>query len=51
MRLQNWSRNAQKKVELMRYLLDTSALLAHFRQEKGWETVQAIFEDEAAEIV
>lgn len=35
----------------MRYLLDTSALLAHFRQEKGWETVQAIFENEEAEIV
>ena len=35
----------------MRYLLDTSALLAHHRQESGWETVQAIFEADEAEIV
>ncbi len=35
----------------MRYLLDTSALLAHHRQESGWETVQALFESEEAEIV
>ena len=28
----------------MRYLLDTSALLAHHRQESGWETVQVLFE-------
>jgi predicted nucleic acid-binding protein len=26
------------------YLLDTSALIAHYRQEPGWEQVQAIFE-------
>lgn len=26
-------------------LLDTSAILAHHRQELGWERVQAIFED------
>ncbi|MCS6828451.1 MAG: PIN domain-containing protein [Caldilinea sp.] len=30
----------------MRYLLDTSALLAHYRQESGWEQVQALFEQE-----
>ena len=30
----------------MRYLLDTSALLAHFRQESGWEAVQTLFESE-----
>ena len=35
----------------MRYLLDTSALLAHYRQEHGWEMVQAVFEDNEAEII
>ena len=35
----------------MRYLLDTSALLAHHRQESGWEAVQAIFEADDAEIL
>lgn len=35
----------------MRYLLDTSALLAHYRQESGWETVQALFEDDMAELI
>ena len=35
----------------MRYLLDTSALLAHYRQEHGWEMVQAVFEDDEAEII
>lgn len=35
----------------MRYLLDTSALLAHHRQESGWETVQAIFETDEVEII
>ena len=34
----------------MRYLLDTTALLAHYRQELGWEAVQALLEDTAAEI-
>ncbi len=34
----------------MRYVLDTSALLAHFRGESGAQGVQSIFEDEAAEI-
>ncbi|MCU0500467.1 MAG: PIN domain-containing protein [Anaerolineae bacterium] len=35
----------------MRYLLDTSALLAHHRQESGWEAVQALFEADEAEII
>jgi predicted nucleic acid-binding protein len=30
----------------MRYLLDTSALLAHYRQEAGWEQVQSLFEED-----
>lgn len=34
----------------VRYLLDTSALLAHYRQEAGWEAVHALFEDDAAEL-
>ena len=34
----------------MRYLLDTSALLAHHRQEPGSEAVQAIFEEAEAEV-
>jgi len=28
----------------MKHLLDTSALLAHHRQEPGWEKVQAVFD-------
>lgn len=35
----------------MRYLLDTSALLAHYRQEAGWDVVQALFESDDAEII
>ena len=35
----------------MRYLLDTSALLAHHRQEGGWEAVQAILEADETEVV
>ena len=35
----------------MRYLLDTSALLAHYRQETGGEMVQALFEADEAEII
>ena len=42
MRWPNWSKNALQRAEPMRYLLDTSALLAHHRQERGWEMVQAI---------
>lgn len=34
-----------------RYLLDTSALLAHFRKEFGWQGVQAVFEEADAEIL
>ncbi len=34
----------------MRYLFDTSALLAHYRQEAGWETIQRLFEDAEAEL-
>lgn len=33
-----------------RYLLDTSAILAHYRKEVGWETVQGLFEDREADI-
>lgn len=32
----------------MRYRLDTSALLAHYRQERGGEAVQRLFEEEEA---
>lgn len=35
----------------MRYVLDTSALLAHYRQEPGWQDVQALFEAEEAELI
>jgi len=33
------------------YVLDTSALLAHYRQEVGWSEVQALFEAEEAELI
>lgn len=35
----------------MLYLLDTSALLAHYRQETGWQAVQALFEDQDAKLL
>jgi len=35
----------------VRYLLDTSALLAHFRQEAGWEQVQSLFESKDTEAI
>lgn len=35
----------------MRYVLDTSALLAHYRQEAGWQEVQALFEADEAELI
>ena len=35
----------------LRYLLDTSAFLAHFRQESGWTRVQAMFEAGESEIL
>jgi predicted nucleic acid-binding protein len=34
-----------------RFLLDTSALLAHWRQEPGWPRVQAFFEDGEVEVL
>lgn len=35
----------------MRYLLDTSALLAHYRQEAGWEEVQALLQAGGMELL
>ena len=35
----------------MLYLFDTSALLAHYRREAGWQQVQAIFDDANADIL
>ncbi len=35
----------------MRYVLDTSALLAHYRQEAGWQAVQTLFEGDEAELI
>lgn len=35
----------------MSRLLDTSALLAHFRNESGAERVQALFEEDGAELL
>ena len=32
----------------MKYLLDTSALLAHFRDEQGAEKLQDLFDSKAA---
>lgn len=34
-----------------RFLLDTSALLVHYRREPGWERVQALFEESDTEIL
>jgi predicted nucleic acid-binding protein len=34
-----------------RFLLDTSALIAHNRQEPGWKRVQALFEETDSEIL
>ena len=36
---------------MQRFLLDTSALLAHFRQERGGELVQALFQEIDTEIL
>jgi predicted nucleic acid-binding protein len=36
---------------MQRFLLDTSALLAHFRQEPGGELVQALFQEVDTEIL
>ena len=35
----------------MRFLLDTSALIAHNRQEPGWSRVQALFEEDGSEVL
>ncbi len=35
---------------MSRYLLDTSALLAHFRQEAGWQEVLALLEANDTEV-
>lgn len=35
----------------MIYLLDTSALLAHYRKESGWEQVHALFTGDDTEII
>lgn len=35
----------------MRFLLDTSALIAHHRQEPGWARVQALFDEAGSEIL
>jgi predicted nucleic acid-binding protein len=34
-----------------RFLLDTSALLAHYRKEPGGDRVQALFEESGAEVL
>jgi len=36
---------------MKRFLLDTSALLAHYRQEPGWARVHSLFEEDDAEIL
>jgi predicted nucleic acid-binding protein len=36
---------------MTRFLLDTSALIAHYRQEPGWSRVQALFDTEGSEIL
>jgi predicted nucleic acid-binding protein len=35
----------------VRYVLDTSAVIAHYRQEVGWEAVQGFFEADDTEIL
>ncbi|MEA2561691.1 MAG: hypothetical protein QOH06_3195 [Acidobacteriota bacterium] len=35
----------------MRFLLDTSALIAHNRQEPGWARVQALLEESGSEVL
>lgn len=39
------------KVDLVLYLFDTSALIAHYRQEPNWEQVQTIFDDGSAAVI
>lgn len=50
-RFRSLSKNEQQMAESLLYLLDTSALLAHFRQEDGWESVQSLFESENAQLL
>jgi predicted nucleic acid-binding protein len=50
MRWQNSSLNAAKKAKRMVYLLDTSALLAHYRNEAGASRVHALFGEADAEL-
>ena len=38
-------------MKALRFLLDTSALLTHNRQEPGWARVQALFEEEGSEVL
>jgi predicted nucleic acid-binding protein len=38
-------------MKALRFLLDTSALLAHNRQEPGWAHVQALFEEDGSEVL
>lgn len=38
-------------MKAVRFLLDTSALLAHNRQEPGWARVQALFEEGDSEVL
>ncbi len=35
----------------MLYVLDTSAILAHYRQEAGWEPVQRLFDDTESDLL
>lgn len=49
---QNSLQNELRKAELAeRYVLDTSALLVHYRQETGWQPVQALFEAAGTELI
>ena len=49
---QNLSLNEPRKADpTMRYVLDTSALLAHYRQENGGQAVQTLFEADKAELI
>ena len=47
----NWSPSEWLRADAIRYLLDTSALLAHYRMETGWHDVQALFEEDGTELM
>lgn len=51
MRLPSSWQSASPKKGSLRFLLDTSALLAHHRKEPGWPRVQALFEEGDSEIL